>query len=73
LEESWAKSPLDENTVIYLASSSKENFNLGEPLEKGLHWTFQMLPLWLTRGNNGSPSQPLPFNLYCVALGGLNI
>jgi len=73
MEESLAEPPLDENKVIHLASSSKENFNLGESPEKRPHSPIQMLPMWLTRGDDGSPSKPLPFHLYYVGMDGFNL
>jgi len=37
LEESLAKPSLDGNKIIYLASSTKKNLNLGKYPEKRLH------------------------------------
>ena len=50
-----AEPTLDENQIVYVVSSTKENFNLGKSSEKRFSWPIQMPAMWLTRGNDGTP------------------
>ena len=64
---------LDENKVVHVVGSTKENSNLGKSSEKGFCWPIQMPSMWYTRGDNGTLTQPLPFHLYLVGLSGLDL
>lgn len=66
----WA---LDENEVVYVVGSTKENSNLGKYSKKGFCWPIQIPSMWFTRGDDVTLSQPLPFYLFLVGLDGLNI
>ena len=73
MEEPLAALALDDDKVVHVVSSIKENSNLGKSSEERFCWPIQMLSMWFTRGDNGKLTQPLPIHLYLMGLGGLNI
>ena len=64
---------MDENQVVYVVSSPKENSHMGESSEKGLCWPIQMPSMWPTGGDDGTFTKTMPLHLYHVGLGGLNL
>ena len=60
MEGPLAALALDENKVVYVVGSTKENSNMGKSSEKGFFWPIQMPSMWFTRGDDGTLTQPLP-------------
>ena len=73
MEEPLAKPALDENKVVYVVGSTKENSNMGEYYKKGLCWQIQMQSMWLTRGDDGTFTKNLKIKIYLVGLGSISI
>jgi len=64
---------MDENKVVYVVGSPKENSHIGEYSKKGLCWPIQIPSMSLTKGDHATFTKPLPFHLYLVGLGGLSL
>jgi len=73
LEGPLAELAMDENQVVYVVGSTKENSHMGESSKKGICWPIQMPSMWLTGGDDGILTQPLPIHLYLVGFGGLSL
>jgi len=73
MEGPLAAPTLDENKAVYVVGSTKENYNLGKYSKKGFYWLIQMPSMWFTRGDDGTLTQSLPFYLYPMGVGGLNL
>ena len=73
MEGPLAEPALDENKVVHVVGSTKENYNLGKSSEERFCWPIQMLSVWYTRGDNGTLTQSFPFHLNLVGLCGLSL
>ena len=69
----FAELAMDENQVVYVVGSLKENSHMGESSEKGIFWPIKIPSMWFTRGDDGTFTKPLPLHLYLVGLGGLSL
>lgn len=73
MEEPLAAPTLDEDKVVHVVSSTKENYNLGKSSEEMFCWPLQILSVWHTRRDYGTLTQPFPLHLNIVGLGGLSL
>ena len=71
MEEPLVAPALDEDKVVHVVSSTKENSNMGKSSEERFCWPIQMIYVWYTRGDDGTLTQPLPCHLNFMGLGGL--